>query len=425
MVCILEVIFYSFIHIDHSGIKIGEKMKILQINCVYQNGSTGKIVYDIHRGIIASGDESIVCYGAGQQSTENGVYKFNYKILSKINALTSRLTGVMYGGCFIATKKLISIIKREKPDVVHLHCINSHVVNIYKIIEFLKKSKIRTVLTLHAEFMHTANCGHAYECEKWKTGCGNCPRNKSVTSSWFFDNTHKSWLKMKKAFDGFENLTVVSVSPWLMERAKQSPILADKNHTVVLNGLDTSVFNIKDTTILKEKLGLKNEKIIFHATPRFNNNPNDLKGGYYILKLAEKLKNENVKILVAGSYDESVEIPENMIMLGRVSNQEDLAKYYSLADLTVIASKRETFSMVVAESMCCGTPVVGFYAGGPEQIAIKEYSDFVEYANVDALYEASINMLNKESNKKEISAKAVDVYAKERMVRGYLEIYNK
>ena len=128
---------------------------------------------------------------------------------------------------------------------------------------------------------------------------------------------------------------------------------------------------------------------------------------------------------MAGGYDESIEIPENMIMLGRVSNQEDLAKYYSLADLTVIASKRETFSMVVAESMCCGTPVVGFYAGGPEQIAIKEYSDFVEYANVDALYEASINMLNKESNKKEISAKAVDVYAKERMVRGYLEIYNK
>lgn len=400
-------------------------MKILQINGVYQNGSTGKIVYDVHRGVLANGDKSIVCYGAGAKSTESGVYKFNYKILAKINAFTSRLTGVMYGGCFIATKKLISIIKREKPDVVHVHCINGHVVNIYKIIEYLKKSKIKTILTLHAELMHTANCGHAYECEKWKTGCGNCPRNKSVTNSWFFDNTHKSWLKMKKAFEGFENLTVVSVSPWLMDRAKQSPILEGKNHTVVLNGLDTSVFKIKDTTSLKEKLSLKNEKIIFHATPRFNNNPNDLKGGYYILKLAEKLENENVKILVAGGYDESIEIPENVIMLGRVSNQEDLAKYYSLADLTVIASKRETFSMVVAESMCCGTPVVGFYAGGPEQIAIKEYSDFVEYANVDALYEASINMLNKESNKKEISAKAVDVYAKERMVRGYLEIYNK
>ena len=110
----------------------------------------------------------------------------------------------MYGGCFASTRKLISIIKREKPDVVHVHCVNGHVVNIYNIITYLKKSKIKTVLTLHAEFMHTANCGHAYECEKWKTGCGNCPRNKSVTSSWVFDNTHKSWLKMKKASDPSE-----------------------------------------------------------------------------------------------------------------------------------------------------------------------------------------------------------------------------
>ena len=86
-------------------------MKILQINVVYNSGSTGKIVYDIHSGILANGDESVVCYGAGPKSSERGIYKFNHKILAKINALTSRLTGIMYGGCFISTLKLISIIK--------------------------------------------------------------------------------------------------------------------------------------------------------------------------------------------------------------------------------------------------------------------------------------------------------------------------
>ena len=49
---------------------------------------------------------------------------------------------------------------------------------------------------------------------------------------------------MKNAFDGFDDdLIVTSVSPWLMERAKQSPILEGKKHCVVFNGLDTNIFH--------------------------------------------------------------------------------------------------------------------------------------------------------------------------------------
>ena len=401
-------------------------MKIMQINCVYKNGSTGKIVYDIHTELKNSGIDSVVCYGNGPRVSEKNVYKLASKPYEKLNALTSRITGLMYGGCLFSTKKLIKIIKKENPDIVHLHCINGHFVNIYKIVEFLKNSNIKTVLTLHAEIMHTANCEHAFDCEKWKTGCGKCPRVRQVTNSWFFDATHKSWTKMKKAFDGFnDNLIVTSVSPWLMERAKQSPILADKNHTVVLNGLDTSTFTPYDTKDLKDKHGITNEKIIFHATPNFNNDPNHTKGGYYIIELAKMLANDNVKIIVAGSYDQSIEIPSNVIMLGRVSNQRELARYYSLADLTVLTSKRETFSMVVAESLCCGTPVVGFMAGGPEQIAIKKHSAFVEYANTQALYNEAIKMLNIESNKNEISEKAKKIYSQQRMAKEYVNIYEK
>ncbi|MBO5439476.1 MAG: glycosyltransferase [Clostridia bacterium] len=398
-------------------------MKVLQINCVYNSGSTGKIVYDIHSNLLNDNCESIVCYGNGPKVYETNVYKTNSNFLCKINAISSRLTGVMYGGCFFSTKKLISIIKKEKPDIVHVHCINGHMVNIYKLIEFLKNSGIKTVLTLHAEFMHTANCGYALDCDKWKNGCGKCPRLKKETSSFIFDGTHKSWVKMKKAFDGFENLTVVAVSSWLMERAKQSPILADKNHTVVLNGLDTGVFKHYDASELRDKHNLTDEKIIFHASPNFNNDINSIKGGYYILKLAEMLKDENVKIIVAGSYDASIKAPENVILLGRVSNQEELAKYYSMADLTVLTSKKETFSMVVAESLSCGTPVVGFLAGGPEQIAIKDYSDFVAQGDIEALYNAVQKTLSKNYNKEEIARKAENIYSKKSMVDGYKKIY--
>ena len=398
-------------------------MKILQINCVYKSGSTGKIVYDIHTGLKNSGVESVVCYGLGPKVNEENVYRTLSKLHRSCNSLATRFTGVKYGGCLLSTKKLIGIIKREKPDIVHLHCINGYMVNIYKLVGYLKKSGIKTVLTLHAEFMHTGNCGHAFECEKWKTGCGKCPRLKAETKSFFIDGTHKSWVKMKKAYDGFEKLRVVSVSPWLMERAKQSPILADKNHSVVFNGLDTDVFKLYDTCDLRVKHNLTDEKIVFHATPLFSNDINHLKGGYYMLKLAKLLEKENVKIIVAGGYDEGIDIPSNMIMLGKVGNQEELAKYYSMADITVLTSKRETFSMVVAESLSCGTPTVGFYAGGPEQIAIKEYSDFVEYGDVEALCQAVINSLAKPHSKEEIARAAEITYSKKSMVDGYKQIY--
>ena len=399
-------------------------MKVLQVNCVYKKGSTGKITADIHEGLIARGFESVVCYGRGGKIRENSVYKTCGELYSKLNNLWSRISGLMYGGCLFSTKRLIRIIKKEKPDVVHLQCINGYFVNIYKLIKWLKNSGIKTVLTLHAEFMHTANCGHAFDCEEWKTGCKNCKRWKKETKSWFICGVRRSWKKMKKAFDGFDNLTVVSVSPWLMERAKQSPFFKDKNHVVILNGVNTEIFKIYEANEKRKELNLDNSKIIFHATPYFSDFPESNKGGHYVFELAKKFINQDVKFVVAGNFKHGMEIPDNMVLLGRISDQNELAQYYGVADVTLLTSERETFSMVTAESLCCGTAVVGFKAGAPEQITIKEYSDFVEYGDVNALYESVKTSLEKTYNREEISKLAHEKYADEKMIEKTIEIYS-
>ena len=87
-------------------------MKILQVNCVYGKGSTGKITRDIHRGLSEQGIESVVCYGRGQEVSEPHVYKTCGELYSKINNLWSRITGVLYGGLFFSTTRLISIITK-------------------------------------------------------------------------------------------------------------------------------------------------------------------------------------------------------------------------------------------------------------------------------------------------------------------------
>lgn len=399
-------------------------MKVLQINCVYNTGSTGKITADLHECFVKSGIESIVCYGRGKKVNEPNVYKTCGELYSKLNNLLSRFTGIMYGGCFFSTDKLIRIIKKENPDIVHLQCINGYFVNIYRIVNWLKKSNIKTVLTLHAEFMFTANCGHSFNCEGWKTGCGKCPKFKEETKSLFFDGTARSFKKMQKAFEGFkkENLVVASVSPWLMERAKQSPILAGKQHTVVMNGLDTGVFYPHEVGAVKSELGITDEKIIFHATPFFSDDPAHIKGGFYIIKLAEMLKGENVKIIVAGSHSENLNVPDNIMLLGKVDDQNKLAELYSAADVTVMTSRRETFSMVCAESLCCGTPVAGFKAGGTETISLAEYSAFCDFGNVGMLYKECLNLLSGFDAGK-ISACSRNVFDKNEMFKKYDMIY--
>lgn len=397
-------------------------MKVLQINCVYQTGSTGKITADIHHVLTERGIESVVCYGRGAKCSEAHVYKTCGESYSHVQHFFANVSGTMYGGCWLSTNRLISIIKREKPDIVHLQCINGYFVNIYRLIGWLKKNHIKTVLTLHAEFMYTANCGHALDCDRWKTGCGSCPRLKKETSSFLFDGTSRSWKKMQKAFEGFgENLSVVSVSPWLRDRARQSPILRNFSHTVIFNGLDTDVFHLYDTAELRRKHNLNHEKVVFHATPSFSADPDHIKGGYYVLELAKQMP--DVRFFIAGPCTEPLDIPENVTMLGKISDQGLLARYYSMADATVLTSKKETFSMVTAESLCCGTPVVGFKAGAPEQIAIPEYSSFVDFGDLHTMGQALKKCLSAGYHADILSEQAKALYGSHVMCESYYRLY--
>ena len=152
---------------------------------------------------------------------------------------------------------------------------------------------------------------------------------------------------MAQAFSGFdEKLKIVSVSPWLKERAESSPILSGKNHCVILNGVDTEVFQRRETAALAKNHNVNHIKVIFHATAMFRDEQDDTKGGWYLLQLAKRMLQLPVLFVVAGKYEVSGDLPDNVILLGEIRDQIRLAQYYCLADLTVLTSKRETYSMV-------------------------------------------------------------------------------
>lgn len=402
-------------------------MKVLQINSVYPTRSTGKITADIHHRLLREGHESVVCFGMSDvQVQEPHTYQVSGWTRANCNRRWSRVTGLLYAGCPIATARVIRIIQREKPDLVHVQCINSHFVNLYRVMNWLKAHKIKTVVTLHAEFMHTGTCGHAFDCEKWHTGCGNCPRLAEETGSLFRDATAEAWRRMRDLYAGFEDHCVItSVSPWLMNRAKQSPILKNFEHSVIFNGTDTDLFRPRSTEALRRELGLGEEQVIFHATASFTDREDDLKGGRYVLALAERLKDEPVKILVAGRCGQLPPLPENVVLLGNIDDRKTLAEYYSLADVTLLTSKKETFSMVTAESLCCGTPVVGFLAGGPESIALPDYSAFAEQGDLDGLETLVRQALKRNVDPAAIAEAAKPQYGAEAMFEAYLAVYRR
>ena len=402
-------------------------MRVCQINTVYGQGSTGKIVRDLHLALLKNGvDSTVICPEANQLTGEKGVYTVSNRMLSYSSAAYRRLTGRQYDGARLQTRRILSILNEIQPDIVHLHCINGNNINVYVLLKYLATHKIKTVFTLHAEFPYTGGCGHAYDCEKWLTGCGHCPYLEQTQSYLHIDRTSRTWKKWKSCYDLFDRdqLVIIAVSPWLADRAKKSPMIGRFDIKTVLNCVDTDVFQYRRNIELRHKLGIADdEKMIFHATASFDPTTDNLKGGRYIVELAKYFVNQPVKIVVAANYGHVSDLPENLIYIGRTKDQIELAELYSEADLTVITSKRETFSMITAESLCCGTPVVGFKAGGPESIALSEHSEFVEYGNKEALNMTCSKWLRRSSDPHEIGYEAEGLYATGAVLNDYISLY--
>lgn len=403
-------------------------MKILLANCVYKHGSTGKILYDIKKQLESLGDKVIVAYGRQQlEQGETNVYKFCTEAEGYFHKIMAMVGMLQYKGSIIATRRLIHIIKKEQPNVVHLHCMNGFCVNLYRLLKYLSINKIRTIITHHAEFYYTGSCGHAYGCNQWITDeCIKCPNIKEATYSRTFGQTHRAWRLMYEVINSFDNdkLTFTAVSPWVKERSSLSSIVNKYKCEVVLNGVETSIFKRElDKNLLKSRISILKEKVLLFVTAEFRpGEKQHNKGGWYLVELAKKMP--EYSFVVVASYNNITEkLPKNICVWGRSKDQRELAKLYSSSDVTLLLSKRETFSMVCAESLCCGTPVVGFKAGGPESIAIGEYCEFVDYGDLLSLQQKLYVIGERTIDHFQLSRTAHIKYGKESMATRYVQLY--
>lgn len=370
------------------------KVLLIDVNCKYS--STGKIVYDLFRKLKAEGHEAAVCYGRGEVIREEGIYKFGLDWETRIHAGLARITGL--NGYFspISTKRLIRFIEKFQPDVIHIHELHAYFVNLKPLINYIKLKKIKVVWTFHCEYMYTGKCGHAYECLNFQKGCGDCPAVKDYPKSLFFDKTRKM-LKDKKELLGDLDFTIVTPSQWLADRVKLS-FLRDKKIEVIHNGIDTSIFHPVDTTELRSRWKIdKNKKIVLFIAPEVMDKR---KGGQWVLEIAKMMEKEDIVFLMVGRGIQPQKYNGNIIFVGAINNPNILAQYYSMADIFLLCSERETYSMTCAEALSCGTPVVGFKCGAPETVFKGAYVKFVEYGDLLGLMLAILGSLDLKKCKK-------------------------
>lgn len=340
-----------------------------------------------------------------------------YELKMRKDILISRITGTMgyrYGG---KTKKLVKWIDDKKPDIIHLHNIHGDWVNLYVLFDYLKKSGIPVVWTLHDCWSFTGRCSHFedYGCYKWKTGCNDCSNTRVYPITYFFDRSERMWKDKKKWFSDIKNMVIVTPSFWL-KRYVQESFLKGYPIEVIHNGIDLDVFSYKSPTTEMRK------KIILGVASSWG----EKKGLKDFIEIDKRINHEEFQIVLIGLNDRQIKtIPSSIYGIKRTHNKEELVEWYSKADVFVNPTYQDNFPTVNMEAIACGTPVITYRTGGSPESIGKGTGIVVEKGDIEALYKAIMQVIkDKLYNRENCIRFAQNNFSKQERYKEYMQIYN-
>ena len=385
-------------------------MRVALINSVV-SGSSGGIVLDLSRMLKKNGIDNTVFYGIGTcDDSEIKSYRFNTPLEVKISILLTRLFGRHSFYSVLATKRLIKKLKEYKPEVVHLHQMHGHYINIKLLFEYLKKENIKTIWTCHDCWAVTGHCACFSSCEKWISGCSNCTKLNEYPIS-ICDASSINWKKKKELTEDWENLIIVTPSLWLKSIFEKS-FLKDKTICCIYNGIDRNIFYPNAKSEFKKKYNLENKFVIFSVYKEGRSRP-EIYG-----ELANTLKSNEVLVICGVDRRTKKHLPKSVISLPYVSKKE-IAEIYSAADVYFHGVSEESFGLVLAESISCGTPVVCFNRTAIPEI-VGDCGIALDKFDAKSVYDA-VQAVKK--GKYDCGKRAAELFDKDKNYAKYLELY--
>lgn len=397
-------------------------MKIVSINsCNY--GSTGNIMLDIADLAREQGHIYYTACPDGRsmrkKSLDNHIFIGNI-VGRNLHLKFGYYTGLQGCGSVLDTWHFLRKINKIKPDVIHLHNLHNCYINLPMLFRYIKKHSIRTIWTLHDCWALTGQCPHfsMADCDKWKTGCYQCPQC-NIYPETKTDRTKTMWRLKRKWFTGVESMTLVTPSKWLAGLAKQS-YLKDYSVKTIYNGIDLNIFKPTSSSF-RNKYGLEDKYMVLGVAFGWG----ERKGLDVFVELANRL-DDRYKIVLVG-VDEKTEklLPSSIIPVQRTSNQTELAEIYTAADVFANPTREEVLGLVNVEANACGTPVVVFNSGGAPECICDKSGLVVECNDIDSFEKGIRECCENKIFDQNACINRAAYFSSKGMVQEYVDLYGE
>ncbi|HEX8521006.1 MAG TPA: glycosyltransferase family 4 protein [Tepidisphaeraceae bacterium] len=272
----------------------------------------------------------------------------------------------------------------------------------------------------------TGGCHYDDHCGKFSEKCGACPQ---LGSSDEHDLSRDIWLRRNDALAslGPGQLNLVGTSRWIADQSRKSSLLNRFPVSVIPNGLDTDVYTPRDKRFCRDLWNIPQDaQVVLFLAESLNNRR---KGLEYLAQAMAMLKDiPRLLLLSVGGNTIPLDPAVRHLNLGRIDHDRTLSTIYSAADIFVIPSLQESFGQTVIESLACGTPVVGFDAGGiPDMVRPGQTGWLVPTGNAEALANAVRTALSEQDLRQAMSPRcreiAVAEYSMPVQAQAYAQLY--
>ena len=232
---------------------------------------------------------------------------------------------------------------------------------------------------------------------------------------------------------GIEKSDVVTAVSTSLVKQTRELITTKKEIETIYNFVDEREYHKKDANKLKELLGIKeNEKVVIHVS-----NFRKVKHVPDVVKSFELMHKEvPAKLLLVGDgpekhpvmeYVKGKPIEKDVLFLGK---QENVSELYSISDLMLLLSEKESFGLVLLEAMACEVPCIGTAVGGiPEVIIPGENGYLVPLGDIDSVAEYGLKILKDPHLHNQLKKRAVQIvkerFSSSQIVEQYEKMYER
>ncbi len=292
-----------------------------------------------------------------QDRQEEGVVSLHGKLLRKVNRFTRGVEKVLslQSQLYSNGMHMRRMEAFREADLVHYHIIHSGFLSMQSLPAMTAEKP--SLWTLHDPWAMTGHCIHPFSCQRWKTGCGQCPDLK--TDFAIQRDTTALNFRLKRMAYRRSNFEILVASSWMENMVRQSPLMDGVPVHKVPFGLDLDFFRPGDQAAAKARLGIEPHRLVLC----FRSVVNDFKGLQYVIEALDRLQTQ-VPICLLTLNDkgriEKFKDRFQVVELGWTNDDSVMQDVYSATDLFLMPSLADSFGLMAVEAMACGKPTICF-----------------------------------------------------------------